>query len=442
LTKESWKGEEDMLIQNGMVVLFENQEIVAKKKDIRIIKDTIEAVEDSLAPKEGEKVIDATHKVVMPGLINTHAHVPMSIFRETFEGCDLYTWLQEKIWPIEDTLQPEEIYDASMLSFVEMIATGCTCVNDHYFMTEAIRKAATKAGVRAVLTRVAMGDRKEAEERLKEFDALYASRDTENTRITYAVGLHGLYTCTPETVDLVAEKARAYQLPVHMHFLETKKEVEDIQKIYGKNGAEVLSEKMQGIHVILAHGVKLQEADISLLQSLDCGIAHNPVSNLRLGCKIADTTTYLQKGLNVALGTDGQGSGSSMDMLEAMRLACLMQGGIHEEEEARLTAKQAIQMATIEGAKLLQMEDSIGSIAVGKQADIIIVNMAPSLDTITMHPYQDVISNVVYNATGRNVETTMVAGEILMENRKIPHIDVEEVMQRASGIMEKRRKSL
>lgn len=428
-----------MLIQNGKVVLYEEGEIVVRKKDIRITEDRIEAVEDVLEKREGEKVIDATHKVVMPGLINTHAHVPMSIFRETFEGCDLYTWLKEKIWPIEDTLSLDEIYDASMLSFVEMIATGCTCVNDHYFMTEEIRKAAEKAGVRAVLTRVAMGNAQEAEERLKEWEALYATRKKEDTRITYAVGLHGLYTCTPETVDLVAEKARKYQLPLHMHFVETQKEVEDIQAIYGKRGAEVLAEKMQGIHLILAHGVKLQAEDIEILRTLDCGIAHNPVSNLRLGCKIADTTTYLQKGIPVALGTDGQGSGSSMDMFETMRLACLIQGGIHEEEEKRLTAKQAIQMATIEGAKLLQLEDSIGSIAVGKQADILILNMEPTLDNITMHPYQDILSNIVYNATGRNVETTIVAGQILMENRKIEHIEVEEVIKRASWIMEKRK---
>ncbi len=429
-----------MLIQNGQVIVWENEEIVIKKKDIRIVEDRIQEIEDKLEAKPGEKVIDATNRVVMPGLINTHAHIPMSIFRETFEGCDLYTWLQEKIWPIEDTLTPEEIYDASMLSFVEMIATGCTCVNDHYFMTEQIRKAAEKAGVRAVLTRVATGNSQEAEKRLAEWEQLYASRNQDNSRITYSIGLHGLYTCTPETVDIVANKAREYRLPVHMHFVETKKEVEDIQNIHGKRAAEVLAEKMQGIHLILAHGVKLEEQDVDILQTLDCGIAHNPISNLRLGCKIADTTRYLQKGMTVALGTDGQGSGSSMDMFEAMRMACLIQGGIHEEEEARITAKQAVQMATIEGAKLLQLEDKIGSIAVGKQADLIIVNMEPTLDNITMHPYQDAISNIVYNATGRNVETTIVDGQILMENRKIAHIDVEEVIQKASGIMEKRKK--
>ena len=428
-----------MLIQNGKVVLWKNNEIVVEAKDIRIEQGKIQQIEDSLEAKEEEKVLEAQGKVVMPGMINTHAHVPMSIFRETFEGCDLYTWLQEKIWPIEDTLQPAEIYDASMLSFVEMIATGCTCVNDHYFMTEEIRKAVEKAGIRAVLTRVAMGNKEEAQERLAEFDKLYSTRDKENSRITYAVGLHGLYTCTPETVELVAKKAREYNLPVHMHFVETKKEVEDILKIHGKRGAEVLQEKMQGIHLILAHGVKLEEQDMEILQKLDCGIAHNPVSNLRLGCKIADTTKYMQKGLNVALGTDGQGSGSSMDMFEAMRVACLIQGGIHEEEEQRLTAKQALQMATIEGAKLLGLEDKTGSIEVGKQADIIILNLEPCLENITMHPYQDVISNIVFNATGRNVETTIVDGKILMENRKIEHLDVCEVIKKASEIMEKRK---
>ena len=166
---------------------------------------------------------------------------------------------------------------------------------------------------------------------------------------------------------------------------------------------------------------------------MDCCIVHNPISNLRLGCKIADTTKYLKQGLNVALGTDGQGSGSNLDMFDAMRTACLIQGGIHENEE-RITAKDVIKMATINGAKALKLEDKIGSIEEGKQADLIIVDIEEKLDNIKMIPNLNYISNLVYNTSGNNVETTIVNGEILMENKEIKHIDVARVIEECKKI--------
>lgn len=165
------------------------------------------------------------------------------------------------------------------------------------------------------------------------------------------------------------------------------------------------------------------------------GIAHNPISNLRLGCTIADTTKYMKEGLNVALGTDGQGSGSSLDMFEAMRVACLIQGGIHENEE-RLNAKDVLRMATINGAKLLGIDDKVGSIEVGKEADLILVNIEEKLDNITMLPNLNEFANLVYNTSGRNVDTTIVQGRVLMENREIKagNITVEEVIEKCNDI--------
>ena len=166
---------------------------------------------------------------------------------------------------------------------------------------------------------------------------------------------------------------------------------------------------------------------------MKCHIVHNPISNLRLGCKIADTTKYLQEGLNVALGTDGQGSGSNLDMFDSMRTACLIQGGIHENEE-RIGAKDAIKMATINGAKALKLDDKVGSIEIGKDADIIIVDMEEKLDNIKIVPNLNDISNLVYNTNGTNVETTIVKGNILMENKEIKHINVNEVIEKCRQI--------
>ncbi len=420
-----------MLIKNGNVIIFENDDVKVKKLDIRINGDTIEEIEEKLDEKTGEKVIDATDKVVMPGLINTHAHIAMSIFRGTFEGCDLYTWLNEKIWPMEAKLTEEQVYDATMLSILEMLSTGTTCVNDHYFFSKQIRKALEESKMRAVITRVLMdNDGKEASEnRINEFVDLYESRDRNNDLITYTVSPHGLYTCSGEVLTKSRELALKYNLPIHVHFLESINEIESIKELHGDTGANVLKKYFDGLHIILAHGVKISDEDIKVLKTLDCGIAHCPISNLRLGCKIADTTKYLDEGLNVALGTDGQGSGNNLDMFEAMKIAGLIQGGIHENEK-RINAKDVIKMATINGAKLLGLENKTGSIEVGKKADIIIVDISDELDNVKMLPNVDIVSNLVYNADGKNVDTTIVNGQVLMENRNVKVIDTNKVVKK------------
>ena len=420
-----------MLIKNGHVVIFENENVEVKKLDIKIKGKLIDRIEANIKPEAGEKVIDAEGKVVMPGLINTHAHIAMSIFRGTFEGCDLYTWLNEKIWPIEAKLTKEDVYNASMLSIVEMISTGTTCVNDHYFFSEEIRKALEKSKMRAMITRVLMdNDGKEASQnRINEFIQLYESRNLDDKLITYSVAPHGLYTCSGEVLKTSRELAGKYNLPIHVHFLESISEIDDIKKMHNITAAEVLKKYFDGLHVILAHGVKVDEQTLEILKTMDCGISHNPISNLRLGCKIADTTKYLQNGLNVALGTDGQGSGNNLDMFETMKIAGLIQGGIHENEE-RISAKDVIKMATINGAKLLELDDKIGSVEVGKEADIILVNVEEKLDNIKLLPNNDIISNLVYNTNGNSVDTTIVNGNVLMENRKILTLDAQNIINK------------
>ncbi len=424
-----------ILIKNGKVLLLKNENIVIENKDILIENGKIVKIERNIQDN-ADKVIDAQNHIVMPGLINTHAHIPMSIFRETTEGCKLYEWLNDKIWPIEDKLTREDIYWASMLSYIEMISTGTTCVNDQYFMPEQIREAAVNTGVRAVITRPIVDMGGDLQTRINEFRELYESRDENNALITYSVAPHSLYTCSDKALEACTSLAKEYNLPIHVHFLESIDEIEDIKNKHGRPAIQVLRDYFKDVHTILAHCVKLTDEDIEILKTMDCGIAHNPISNLRLGCKIADTTKYLKQGLNVALGTDGQGSGSNMDMFEAMRVACLAQGGIHENEE-RITAKDAVKMATINGAKLLQLDNKIGSIEVGKDADIILVNIEEKLDNITMLPNLNKIANLVYNTSGRSVDTTIVKGNILMENRQIKNVDVNEVIMKCNKILER-----
>ena len=423
-----------ILIKNGKVLLFENEEVTIREKDIRINDGKIEEIGENLNKKENEYLIDAKDKIVMPGLINTHTHIAMCIFRGTFEGCNLYTWLNEKIWPIEARLKPEQIYNASMYSIIEMISTGTTCANDQYFMAEETRKAAEELNMRVAISRVLLDtDGKDFDEKIQEFRDLYETRNKENDLITYTIDPHGFYTCTPSALEKIRELALEYKLPIHVHFMESIDEVESIKKLHGMKGSQVLKKYFGDMHTILAHGVKLDDEDIEILKTLDCGIAHNPVSNLRLGCKIADTTKYLKNGINVALGTDGQGSGNNLDMFEAMRTACLIQGGIHENEE-RITSRDAIKMATINGAKLLGLDDKIGSIEEGKDADIILVDISKKLDNITKLPNNDLISNLVYNTSGRDVDTTIIKGKILMENREIKNVDLNKIISNVENI--------
>ncbi len=425
---------QDLLIKGGRVLLFEDNDVVIEEKDILIKDGKIVQIKEKIE-EDNIKVIEAVNNIVMPGLINTHAHIPMSIFRETTEGCKLYEWLNEKIWPREAKLTKEDVYWASMLSCYEMISTGTTTINDQYFVSEGIRKAVEDCKIRAVITRTIMDTDTDGnyEQRAEEFKELYETRDKDNDLITYSVAPHSLYTCSDECLQATADLAREYHLPIHVHFLESVDEIQDIQKQHGKKAIEVLKQYFDGIHTILAHGVHLDDEDIKQLKAMDCGIAHNPISNLRLGCTIADTTRYLQEGINVALGTDGQGSGSNLDMFEAMRVACLIQGGIHENEE-RITAKDMLNMATINGAKLLGLEDKVGSIEVGKDADLILINVEENLDNITMLPNLNEIANLVYNTSGRNVQTTIVKGEVLMENRQMKIGNVQEVIDHCKEI--------
>lgn len=430
---------QDILIKNGEVLVFKNNDMIIEPKEVLIKDGKIAKIAQKIEDVDLKNtyVIDAKNHIIMPGLINTHAHIPMSIFRETTEGCKLYEWLEEKIWPIEDRLTREDIYWASMLSYIEMISTGTTCVNDQYFMPEQIRQAAYDCKMRAVITKPIVDTNGEnLQEKIDEFKNFYESRDKNNDLITYTVAPHSLYTCSGKALKATAELAKEYNLPIHVHFLESIDEIEDIKSKHGEEAINVLKKYFDEVKLILAHAVKLNDNDIEQLKTMNCGIAHNPVSNLRLGCKIADTTKYLQNNLNIALGTDGQGSGSNLDMFESMRVACLVQGGIHENEE-RITAKDAIHMATINGARLLGLENKIGSLEEGKDADLILVNIEENLDNIIMLPNLNKISNLVYNTSGKNVSTTIVKGNILMENRQIKNINVTEVINNCKKILER-----
>lgn len=369
-------------------------------------------------------------KVVMPGLINTHSHVPMSIFRETVDGYMTQDWLEKKIWPMEDKMSKEDIYDASLLSFIEMIKTGTTTINDMYFMTEEIMKAATETGVRLQTTRTLMDMAGDGDTRIEELKKLLNTYQGKQENITFNIGIHGFYTTNDEYIKKCVVLAKQYDLPVHIHFCENGKEAEDIKTQYQvESPVELIKRYFKGMHVILAHAVKLTKQEIEELAKEDINIAHCPVSNLKLGCGIADITSMQENGITVSLGTDGQGSGSNLDLFETMKFTALLQKGINEDP-MKLSAYEVLKMATINGAKALGLQE-VGSLEEGKKADMIILNLEDAIS----QPVNNIFAQIVYNVKGTNVETTIINGKILMENRKIKKIDEKSIYEECNRII-------
>ena len=421
-----------ILIKNcNLISVSSKRDKYEENIDILIEDDKIKRIERNIENKNCEKIIDAKGKIVMPGLINAHTHVPMSIFRDTLDGYLLQEWLNDKIWPMEDKLTEDDVYYASLLSCIEMIKTGTTTFNDQYFMTDSIIKAVMEIGIRAHTTRTLMDVSGDIDGRLKELEKIINKYNNKDN-IKINVGIHSLYTCTKEGIKKAVELAKKYNLYIHMHFAENSKELEDIKNLHNINSPiDLLKEYFEGTDIVLAHCVKVKEDEITKLKEINASVAHCPISNLKLGCGIAPIKEYLKQGINVSLGTDGQGSGNNLNMFQQMAYTALLQKGINENPKL-LPAYEVIKMATINGAKALNAEE-IGSIEENKKADLIILDLENELT----QPVNDVFSNIVYNVNSENVQTTIISGKIIMENRKIEGINEKEIFEKCKNIIDR-----
>lgn len=420
-----------ILIKNANIIsMSEKREKFEKNIDILICDNIIKKIGKNIQTDENTKTIDATGKIVLPGLINTHSHIAMSIFRETIDGYKLQQWLEEKIWPMEDKLQPGDIYYATYLSAIEMIKSGCTTINDMYFMTDYSINAINETGVRLQTTRTLMSMENDSDKRLKELEDLI-EKNRDNPLVTFNVGIHGLYTTNEQDLIKYIKYAKNKNMRIHMHFCENSKEVQDIKNNYNQNPVQIVQKYFGDMNLLLAHCVKLTDDEIDSLSKMkNISVSHCPISNLKLGCGIAKIDQMAKKGINISLGTDGQGSGSNLDMFETMKITALLQKGVNEDPTA-IPAYEVLKMATVNGAKALGLESKIGSIEENKLADIIIINP----DTEQMQPINDIFADLVYNAKGSNVETTIVNGKILMENRKLNFCDEKNIFDECDKII-------
>ncbi len=418
------------LIKNGTVITMDkNREKKYEKLDI-IIEDNY--IKDIVSNYDGDYdyVIDATGKIIMPGLINAHTHLGMSIFRATNDNLNLNDWLTKKIWPIEDRLTDSDVYYSTLLSCIEMIKTGTTMSNDMYFNCDGSIKAIKETKVRSLFSRCLMDNDDGGDKRIEEFIKLY-NDNKNNSLIKFVVAPHAFYTCSKSYLKKCSDLALKLNIPFHIHFSENLGEVEGIKNDYKKDPVEAMEEVgLLRNKLILAHATFVSDYGLEKLKDKDVSFVHNPVSNLNLGCGIADVVKY-KNYVNVCLGTDGQGSGNNMNLFYHMSLIDFLQKGIYKDPTV-ISSYDSLKMATINGAKALGVSDIVGSIEVGKCADLIILDM----DNINSFPTVDLITNVVHNACFDCVDTTIINGEVLYENKKLKlNIDEEELKNNINTII-------
>ncbi|MEN6564772.1 MAG: amidohydrolase [Veillonellales bacterium] len=410
-----------------------------KQHDIAIEGCLISYVDTIPAGWQADRIIDCSGKLAIPGMINTHTHAAMTLFRSYADDMLLMDWLQNKIWPAEANLTEEDVYWGTMLSIAEMLKSGTTTFADMYFFMPQVARAVAESGIRAVLSRGMAGVAPNAEQALIESEDFFKQfHQAANGRITVMLGPHAPYTCPPEYLRKVVALAERLQAEIHIHLAETKDEVENCLKQYGKSPIALMDEiGVLDCGVLAAHCVHVSPEDIAIMQKKNVRVAHNPGSNMKLASGIAPVPEMLSAGLCVGLGTDGAASNNNLDMIREMRLAATLHK-VHTMDPLAIPSKTAVDMATVNGAKALGLDHITGSIAVGYKADIALLDMhAPH-----WYPRHDKLSLLAYSAAASDVHTVLADGRILLENRQLTSIDEEqllyEVQKRGVRLVEKR----
>ena len=419
-----------ILIKNAVILNPNNFE--NKKQSLLIKDDLIAEISDEIDESKAEKIIDAENMILLPGLINTHTHLSMTLFRGLADDLSLDSWLNDHIWPMEANLNGDYCYIGALLGAVELIKSGTTTFSDMYFYMEDVARAVEDAGIRAVLSygMIDFGDDERRENEIKENLQLFKScNGMADGRIKVFLGPHSPYTASEELLVKVRELADEYNMGIHIHVSETQKEIEDVSAEKGLRPFEYLDKiGFLGSDVVAAHCVWLSDEEIEIIRKNDVKISHNPCSNMKLASGVAPVSKLIENDICVSIGTDGASSNNNLDLIEELKTASLLQKVTTLNPES-LSSDEAVRMATISGARALGLADEIGSIEVGKKADIILIDTK----TANMQPQSTSISsNVIYSANGSNVDTTICNGKILMENKKLTVIDEEEIYKKAA----------
>lgn len=387
--------------------------------------------QEALARFDAGRVFRLENHLLLPGFVNLHCHAAMTLMRGIADDLPLMSWLQDHIWPAEGRHMSDEFaHDGSALAMAEMLRGGTTCVNDMYFFPEATARAALRAGMRASLGIIAV-----------EFPSAYATdangylhkglatRDAYQGEATlsFCLAPHAPYTVSDATLERVAVLAEELDLPIHTHVHETRAEIEQGQAQHGMRPLERLRRRrIVGPRLIAVHSVHLEDAELDLMAREGVSVAHCPSSNLKLASGIARVADMRRRGIRVGLGTDGAASNNRLDSMTEMRTAALLAKGTSGDASA-VSAADALEMATLEGARALGLDRGIGSIERGKWADLAAVELS-SVETL---PCFDPVSHLVYAAGREHVTHAWVAGEPRLEERRLVTLDEQDLRDKA-----------
>jgi len=435
----------DLIVTGGTVVtvdpagrVIDNGAVAIEGTDI-VGVDRAEAIAKQF---RGRDTIDASGQIVMPGLINTHTHAPMVLYRGLADDLPLMEWLNNYIFPAEaKTVSPEFVRAGTRLAALEMIESGTTTFADMYYFEEEIAKETVRAGLRGVLGQTIIqfpvADAKTPADALARAEA-FITAFKNDPLITPAVAPHAIYTLDGPTLRAARELSRRHDVPTLIHVAEAHDETNVAQERRAASPVAYLEGLgFLGPGVLAAHGVWVSDADIQVLKMRGVGVSHNPESNMKTASGTAPVPAYLRAGVNVGLGTDGAASNNDLDMFEAMRFAALLHK--HETvDPSVVSARTALEMATIRGARALGMESRIGSLEVRKRADLITVSASGARQT----PMYDPISHLVYVMRGSDVRNTIVNGKVLMRSQKVLTLDEAAVITEARSWAEKVRASV
>jgi 5-methylthioadenosine/S-adenosylhomocysteine deaminase len=432
--------EVSLVVTNGTIVTMDASRRVIEQGGIAIDSGAILAVGPAVEIAgrfRGRETIDAGGAIVMPGLINTHTHAPMVLYRGLADDLPLMEWLQKYIFPAEaKTVSASFVAAGTRLAAVEMIRSGTTTFADMYYFEEEIGRAAKRAGLRGVLGQTIIQfpapDAKTPAEGMARTER-FIKEFANDPLITAAVAPHSMYTLEAADLQACRDLAKRYGVPLLTHLAETAEEVKIAREKHGSTPTAYLAELgLLSPSLLAAHGVWLTPEDIGLLREHGVGMSHNPESNMKLASGVAPVPELIAARVAVGLGTDGAASNNDLDMFEAMRQAALLHK-LHTKDPRTLPASDALAMATIDGARALGIQDRIGSLEPGKRADLIVVDTSSARHT----PMYDPVSHLVYVTRGTDVHTTIVDGRVLMRERQVLTLDEPAVLSEARAIAER-----
>ncbi|MCX8085221.1 MAG: amidohydrolase family protein [Calditerrivibrio sp.] len=399
-----------------------------EKDKYLIFSDKVIAISET--PQNAEKIIHKANSLIIPGLINTHTHLPMSFFRGLADDIPLMEWLQKHIWPAETKHLTEEfVFDATMLAAIEMIRSGTTCANDMYFYSNSIGQAIQRSGLKAVLGAGILDFPTKFGKNIDDYlsNAIKLKEMFEDDpKIKIALSPHAPYTVSPENYKKCISYAERYDMLIHTHLAETVGEVENILNNYGKTPVQLMNDiGLFDTKTIVAHMVHLYDVDIEIIGKKNVNISHCLESNLKLGSGFANIKKYIDAGANVSLGTDGAASNNDLDLLSEMSTVAKFHKGLNLDPTV-LKAEEVLNLATKNAAKGLYLPNC-GELKEGYDADFAIITFNNCFTTPLYNP----ISHLIYSAKTENVTDLYVCGKEIMSDSKIVSFDEEEVLEKA-----------